>query len=159
MITIGHWCWSTNLDILYLTGIDPLSFLKHVPGYEVSGNYGIAMIMSFICCFATWFVGVTDNKFAPYFFIILSLFWINPLQIYKEERMSILQAFYRSIFLENVDLSEVILCDILTSYARIISQTLLESYWMIFPMRKIVYQANRGTLASIMDIVVPLLVS
>jgi hypothetical protein len=159
MITLGHWAWTTNLDVLYRQGVDPLSMLEHVSGYQVSNNYSIAIFMSLLCCLFSWLNGFVGEMVTPLAFVLLALFWINPFKLYKSERMSILGAVYRSVVITRVDLSEVLLCDIFTSFSRITSQMMLETFWFAFPSNKTLYHANLGKLATRMDIIVPLLVA
>jgi hypothetical protein len=140
-------------------GIDPLSMIKHLPGYQVSNNYGIAIFMSLICCIASWFTGLLTDAYAPWALVLVLLFWMNPFKFYLVERRSIVGALYRSLIITEVDLSEVILCDILTSYSRIMCQMTLETIWFAFPTSKYSYHAHRGTLSTKMDIIVPLLIA
>ena len=133
LLTFGQWCWTSNLDILYRNGIDPLGLLNHRKGYSVSGNYGIAMFMSTAVSFSAIIYKIFQTEWADVgVFLIISLFWImpSPWRLYQAERYTALDTLWNS-FGHKITLAEVVLCDLLTSYSRIIVMIVLESVWMV----------------------------
>ncbi|KAI8898997.1 EXS family-domain-containing protein [Globomyces pollinis-pini] len=161
LFTFGGWCWAANLDVLFHTGIDPLPMLNHVAGFKVSGIYGIVGVFSASCCIASWAFGIFQNHLIPvilYFIVIM--FMMQPWNMfYRLERFTFIKSCFRSVFSDNVILSDVILCDILTSFSRVVSQLPVELAWIAVPDWKETYQHNRGSLSSAMDIIIPVLVS
>jgi hypothetical protein len=133
LLTFGQWCWTSNLDILYRCGIDPLGLLNHRKGYSVSGNYGISIFMSIAVTLAALIYKISGTEWADVgVFIAIALFWVmpSPWRLYEAERWTALDTLKNS-FGHQITLAEVVLCDLLTSYSRIITMIVLESVWMV----------------------------
>ena len=133
LLTFGQWCWTSNLDILYRCGIDPLGLLNHRKGYSVSGNYGIGIFMSIAVTLSALLYKISGTEWADVgVFIVIALFWVmpSPWRLYQAERFTALETLWNS-FGNNITLAEVVLCDLLTSYSRIITMIVLESVWMV----------------------------
>jgi hypothetical protein len=141
LATLGQWCWTTNLDLLYRCGIDPLFLLRHRKGYSVAGNYGISSFMSSAVILGLVLYSSSGTEWAnvggflPGFivvYIVMFLFWAmpSPWRLYLPERMTAIETFTNS-FTSQITLAEVVLCDLLTSYSRIIMMTILEGVWMV----------------------------
>ncbi|KAJ3303057.1 protein-ER retention protein [Kappamyces sp. JEL0829] len=117
--------------------------------------------MSLAVCFATFLYRLTGTEWADVavYFAVLA-FWIfpSPWRLFLQERMTAIDTLVAS-FTTTIGLAEVVLCDLLTSYSRIIMLTVLESVWMIRPSFKSTFEENRGNLNSIANLLVPALVA
>lgn len=161
LFSIGLWAFANNLDVLYKTGIDPLMLMKHVAGFQVSNTYDMAATVSIFTMSASllWIYFMGDFRVVLGLYLMLGLYAVLPFRFSSKERWSVIGALYHSIVITRVDLSQVLLCDILTSYSRVVCQMTLETVFLVFPDQRVHYDGLRGQLNSHMDIIVPLIVA
>ena len=107
--------------------------LEHQKGYSVAGNYGISSVMSLLVTVGAIIYKHTENEWVDLCtYLAMIIFWIMPLpwKLYQTERSTAISTFLSS-FGTKIGLAEVVLCDLLTSYSRIILLTVLESVWLV----------------------------
>ena len=159
LTTLGLWLFTTNLDILDKLKMEPL-YLLDLPEYNLSNSYGLCVTMSILCCSSAWLYGFYQSKFIIIILYLFTfLFWIQPVKYYRQERKTIFKILTESLFSSHVLLRNVIFSDVLISFSGIISQTMLETYWLAFPKTKDEYKLRKNTFESWMDLIIPVIVA
>ena len=161
IFSVGFWAFANSLDVVYKTGIDPLLLMKHKNGFQVSAAYDLAITVSILTITAS-FLSIyfkSDYRVVVGLYILFGIYAVFPYRFSYKERYTIMNALYKSIFITRVDLSQVLLCDILTSYSRVVCQMTLETVFLVFPEQRVQYYGIRGQLSSHIDIAVPVLVA
>jgi EXS family len=124
-LSFAIWLWTLNLDILYTFHIDTLTILNHRKGHTLSGLYGISIINSTILIISILLTFPDSITLT-----IIILFWILPHSVYHAERYTILDVLGSS-FLSKITISEVVFCDLMTSYSKIMTMVIIETGMMV----------------------------
>lgn len=91
----------------------------------------MAFIMSTSVCTATILHSTTQSEWTQIVILFfVCAFWVLPFRFYKAERFTAIDTFISS-FGNDISLANVVLCDLLTSYSKILLSIILESAWTV----------------------------
>ncbi|KAI8907936.1 EXS family-domain-containing protein, partial [Gorgonomyces haynaldii] len=140
--TISLWSWTLNLYLLNIWGVNSKRLLQESTSWYqsmIQSLMDICVLFSIMCILLALSVNLEDlvEWISLSCYILGFAFLFNPTKsLYHRERQLLLQCLYRSVFEginSQVFLSDVILCDILTSFSRVIGDMPLVMQDLFFP--------------------------
>ncbi|RKP08435.1 EXS family-domain-containing protein, partial [Thamnocephalis sphaerospora] len=128
LICFGIWAWGSNIQLLRWTGIEPSrlllapgkKILRHRSIYQLAGAYSAVLAVGWLVFAATQSTLVIVFVYVGFFALT-----VNPVDSWwRHKRFCFLRSLGRIIFgglASPVHLADVVLADILTSFARVLA--------------------------------------
>ncbi|RKO92766.1 EXS family-domain-containing protein, partial [Blyttiomyces helicus] len=134
LVSLGLWCWGSNVHGLVASGIDVQSLLEHRAGdrgWHHRAVYALAATVSVVTCVSLYFFLQMAEKYGEegsegwvvltYVALLVGLVW--PWNVgWRNERYKFLRSLRRIAFggiRSEVPFSDVLLADILTSFSKV----------------------------------------